>query len=207
VLLGGNTCGTDCIIGSKDNNNIIFAHNYPSVTSTRIKIESGTTTIHGDIVQVTDSNGSPPTSTSYITLVYGDMRQNNVTTTVALTSASTYYTLGGFTMNRANRTTLTSSSTMRLPAGTYKVSWKVAASVNTSNQTINATPTINGTAQTQCSDHMKQVNSADQISIGTSCVLPFTEGQTVGVALSNETSGGFTATVQHANVVAERIGN
>ena len=162
----------------------------------------------------TNSTGTstitPVGTTPYLLLgkqVYGSMYADDVTITVTIAAASTYYTIGtGLTTGSVNGMTFTStgSTLTALVAGKYKVDWSMTVNSGSAGQEVSGTIMINTTAQMQTEGACKLTTANDNKCIAGSGIITLAVNDTVKLCVENETNAN-NIVVTHASMSIIRI--
>jgi len=134
--------------------------------------------------------------------IRGSMYQTNTSTSVTVSVTDTWYeiTTGWTDGGNGNDTTFQNSHEILVAtAGVYWISWHIAVTVGTAAQNIEATITVNGTADTNLSNHVYVGNTTQDYPFSGQGLVALSASDVVALAVRNRT-GTNNITVEHAGL-------
>jgi len=145
------------------------------------------------------------TGTGHIS--YGSMSADNISQVVTVSATDTYYEIGGGLSDggSAGVTFQNSKELKCLTAGKYLVTYSLACYTASAGQEIESEVMINGTAQSNTSNHTESMTANRPMSLSGTGILTLGVNDLVSLSLSNHTSV-TNITVEHVTLTLLHIG-
>jgi hypothetical protein len=169
---------------------------------------SGSPTAQWAIYQAGTSDRNFFAGTTQFDGIRGSMYQTNTATAVTVSVTDTWYeiTTGWTDGGNGNDTTFQNSHEILVAtAGVYWISWHIAVTVGTAAQNIEATITVNGTADTNLSNHVYVGNTTQDYPFSGQGLVSLSASDVVALAVRNRT-GTNNVTVEHAGLTLLAVG-
>lgn len=147
-----------------------------------------------------------------ISMSHGEISQNDTAATTALTNQNTWYpvlttwTASGYENNVT--ATVASGTLTPTTAGKYLVIWRCAFSIDGTNQQMEGGVLLNGAEVLAGTDENMFATTGTTYRVSGQCIVDM-NGTTdyLQIGLNNNTSAGKTATIDHAGLTIQRIGD
>lgn len=139
---------------------------------------------------------------------YGEMHADNQSILVTIAVVNTHVEIpSGFTGGLVNGFAFQNAKELKCTAvGRYKLVWSISGQSASANQEFEGSVMLNGTAQTKGSGHSTMVSANKTASLGGTLLLDLAVDDLISLSMANHT-GTANFTMEHASLVAERVGN
>jgi hypothetical protein len=139
-------------------------------------------------------------------LTYGSLYGDEISQSVTISSAGTYYEVGGsLSDGGSNGMTAQNSKELKcLTAGKYMVHWSMSVNVGNANQEVAGAVMVNSTRQTNSTNHTQVPTANKPYSISGTAVVALAVNDLLKLCVTNHTATNAVV-VEHANLTAVRI--
>lgn len=140
-------------------------------------------------------------------LPYGSMYGDNIAQTVTVSATDTYYEIGaGILGGSENLCTFQNSKEIKVSiAGKYLVTYSLAVNTASANQEVESEVMVNGTAQSNTSNHTNLITANKPMGLVGTGILTLAVDDLVSLSVSNHTSTA-NIVVDHVNLTLMQIG-
>jgi hypothetical protein len=136
---------------------------------------------------------------------YGGAFGHNISQTVIVSVADTYYEVSGLSQCLLNLVEFQSGKDLKvLSSGTYKVTWSLSIRTENNNKEIEGGILVNGTLQENCTAHNEVVNKDKPVCMASGCFLKLNRNDLVTLGVSNHTDTD-NVIVEHASVAIHKV--
>lgn len=139
---------------------------------------------------------------------YGEMHADNQSVTVTIATINVHVEIpSGFTGGLVHGFTFQNAKELKCTtAGRYKLVWSVSGQATAANTEFEGAVMLNGTAQTKGTGHSTMVTANKTVCQGGVLLLDLAVDDLLSLSMANHT-GTTNFTMEHASLVAERVGN